>query len=312
MLLKDLLATTCPWCSSAAVKKDGHDSPLSQRFRCRSRGRTFTDRTTTPFAGHRWPLEVIVTAVRWYLLYRLSAPNVRDLLAERNIDVSARSVLKWVQKFGHLLAEEVRRQARPPRRRWYCDETYVRVAGRWAYLYRAVDQRGQVIDVLLRENRDLASARAFFRPSTGAERSTAAGGGDGQAHSLRAGGARRGRGSLAYSDQAAPSAGGDDTACRALTCAGQGSAPSDAGVAVGGHRSASDGGIGGRSCGAAGRDHARPAKAEADVDAPASAGGRGHGDASCASPADNRLIVVVARRWGPSRAARPALRTAPP
>jgi transposase-like protein len=166
MPLQDALPTACPWCSSTPVKKDGHDSPLSQRFRCHSCRRTFTDRTTTPFAGHRWPLDVIVTAVRWYLLYRLSAANVRDLLAERNIDVSARCVLRWVQKFGPLLAEGVRRQARPARRRWWCDETYVRVAGHWAYLYRAIDQRGQVIDVLLRENRDLASARAFFARAT--------------------------------------------------------------------------------------------------------------------------------------------------
>jgi transposase-like protein len=75
------------------------------------------------------------------------------LLAERGIDVSPRTILNWVQKFGPLLATAVRHTAQPVGRRWYCDETYVRVAGRWAYLYRAVDERGQVVDVLLRERR---------------------------------------------------------------------------------------------------------------------------------------------------------------
>jgi len=124
--------------------------------------RTFIDRTGTPFAGHRWPQGIIVTAVRWYLRYRLSAANVRDLLAERGVDVAARTVLYWVQKFAPLLARAGRRAAARPGARWWCDETYVRVGGKWAYLYRAIDAAGQVVDVLLRTHRDLDSARAFF------------------------------------------------------------------------------------------------------------------------------------------------------
>jgi transposase-like protein len=85
-----------------------------------------------------------------------------DLLAERGIDVSARTVLAWARTFGPLLAAAGRRRARPVGVRWYADETSVRVAERWAYLYRAADEHGQVVDVLLREQRDLASARAFF------------------------------------------------------------------------------------------------------------------------------------------------------
>src|SRR4029450_11656466 len=115
-------------------------------------------RPGTPFARDRWPLEVITTAVRWYLRYRLSAADVRDLLAERHLDVSARTGLAWAHKFGPLLAAEGRRHARPVGRRWDGDETYVGVGGRWAYLYRAVDEAGQVVDVLLREHRGLASA----------------------------------------------------------------------------------------------------------------------------------------------------------
>jgi transposase-like protein len=155
-------APSCVRCFGIAVKKDGRRSATGQRFRCHGCRRTFTPRTGTPFAGHRWPLGVISTAVRWYLRYRLSAADVRDLLAERHLDVSARTVLAWAHKFGPLLAAEGRRHARRVGTTWYADETYVQVAGRWAYLYRAIDEYGQVVDVLLREHRDLESARAFF------------------------------------------------------------------------------------------------------------------------------------------------------
>jgi predicted Zn finger-like uncharacterized protein len=152
----------CPRCQSLLVKKDDHVGSAGQRYRCRRCQRTFTGRTGTPFAGYRWPRETVVLAVRWYCRYRLSAANVRDLLAEGGIDVSDRTILNWVHTFSSLLAEAARRNSRPVGRNWYCDETYVRVRGRWAYLYRAVDKDGQVVDILLREHRDLASAEAFL------------------------------------------------------------------------------------------------------------------------------------------------------
>jgi IS6 family transposase len=128
-------------------KRDGR-AAVGQRYRCRACGRTQTDRTGTPFARYRWPREVIVMAVRWYARFRLSRfrlslRDVRDLLAERGVDVSPSTILAWVHTFGPLLAGEIRRRARPLGRRWYVDETYVRVAGVWACLYRAVDETGQ-------------------------------------------------------------------------------------------------------------------------------------------------------------------------
>ncbi len=101
-------------------------------------------------------------AVRWYFCYRLSAANVRNLLAERGLDVSRQTVADWVQKFGVLLAEAGQRLAKPLGSRWFIDESYVRVGKAWAHLYRAVDEAGQVVDALLREKRDLESAKAFF------------------------------------------------------------------------------------------------------------------------------------------------------
>ncbi len=82
----------CPRWAGAEARKDGTVGEV-QRYRCQSCRRTCSARTGTPFAGHRWPLEVIVTTVRGYVRFRLSATDVRDLLAERGVDVSARTVL---------------------------------------------------------------------------------------------------------------------------------------------------------------------------------------------------------------------------
>ena len=101
--------------------------------------------------------------MRWYLSYPLSTRQVSELLAERGIDVSARTVLTWSQSFGPQLALAARSHRRRIGRRWYVDEVFLFRGAEKRYLYRAVDQHGQVIDVLRREHRDLASAEAFFR-----------------------------------------------------------------------------------------------------------------------------------------------------
>jgi transposase-like protein len=114
------------------------------------------------FAGFRFPPEVITVAVRWYLRYGLSYRDVEELLAERGVEVDHVTVHRWVQRFTPLFAEAARPLRHACGDRWFVDETYVKVAGRWRYLYRAVDQYGQVIDVLLSEQRDTEAARRFF------------------------------------------------------------------------------------------------------------------------------------------------------
>jgi putative transposase len=90
-----------------------------------------------------------------------------EFLAERGIDVSNRTVLRWVQTFGPQLAAEARKHRRPLGRHWYTDEMFFfRGQDKW-YLHRAVDEHGQVVDVLLREHRDTASAEAFFEQALG-------------------------------------------------------------------------------------------------------------------------------------------------
>jgi transposase-like protein len=105
---------------------------------------------------------VISVAVRWYLRYGLSYRDVEELLAERDITVDHVTVYRWVQRFTQEFIEAARSCRHAPGDRWFVDETYLKVAGQWTYLYRAVDQHGQVIDVLLSLRRDLAAARRSF------------------------------------------------------------------------------------------------------------------------------------------------------
>src|SRR5947209_10232932 len=111
------------------------------------------------FAGFRFPPEVITLAVRWYLRFGLSYRDVEELLAERGIEVDHVSVYRWVQRFTPLLMDAGRPCRHAPGDRWFVDETYVKVAGRWVCLYRAINQFGQVTDVLVAEDRDLAAPR---------------------------------------------------------------------------------------------------------------------------------------------------------
>ena len=115
------------------------------------------------FAGFRFPAEVIVVAVRWYLRYGLSYRDVEELLLERGVEVDHVTVFRWVQRFTPLLAYAARFCRHAPSDRWFVDETYVRVNGGWRYVYRAVDQYGQVIDVLVSARRDAQAARRFFK-----------------------------------------------------------------------------------------------------------------------------------------------------
>jgi len=105
---------------------------------------------------------VIVLAVRWYLRFGLSYRDVEELLAERGVEVDHVTVYRWVQRFTRLLAEAARPCRHAVGDRWFVDETYVKVAGRWRYVYRAIDQFGQVIDVFVSSRRDAKAARRFF------------------------------------------------------------------------------------------------------------------------------------------------------
>jgi transposase, IS6 family len=120
------------------VRRYGAASPTVQR---------------SAFAGLRFPPGVITVAIRWYLRYSLSYRDIEELLAERSIDVDHVTVYRWVQRFTTLFAGAARPLRHATGDRWFVDETYVKVAGRWRYPYRPVDRYGQVIDVMLSEQR---------------------------------------------------------------------------------------------------------------------------------------------------------------
>ena len=113
-------------------------------------------------AGFRFPPDVIVVAVRWYLRFGLSYRDVEELLIERGVEVDHVTVYRWVQRFTPLLAEAAHPTRHAVGDRWFVDETYVKVSRRCRYVYRAVDQHGQVIDVMISARRDTAAARRFF------------------------------------------------------------------------------------------------------------------------------------------------------
>src|SRR6201984_2978140 len=115
----------------------------------------FKWRQTTP--------ELIVCAVRWYLRYSLSLRDVEELLNERGLEADHPPVWRWVQRYGPELEQRLRRHLKPTNKSWRVDETYIRVKGRWCYLYRAIDSTGATIDFLLSALRDAAAAKRLFR-----------------------------------------------------------------------------------------------------------------------------------------------------
>ena len=114
-----------------------------------------TSRSSAP-AGYRFPREVIAVAVRWYLRYGLSYRDVEELLAELGVVVDHVTIYRWVHTFTPEFIDAARPARHAAGQRWFVDETYVKIAGRWTYLYRAVDQHGQVIDALASTRRDAA------------------------------------------------------------------------------------------------------------------------------------------------------------
>lgn len=117
---------------------------------------------SSAFAGFRFPPEVILLAVRWYLRYGLSYRDLEELFTERGIEVDHVTLFRWVQRFTPILADAARPCRHSVGGHWFVDETYVKVSGTWRYVYRAIDQYGQVIDVFLSKKRDLEAAEAFF------------------------------------------------------------------------------------------------------------------------------------------------------
>ena len=103
----------------------------------------------------------LILCVRWYLRYSLSLWDVEELLQERGLEADHTTVWRWVQRYSPELEQRLRRCLKPTNKSWW-DETYVRVKGRWCYLYRAIDSAGATIDFLLSALRDAAPPNSYF------------------------------------------------------------------------------------------------------------------------------------------------------
>src|SRR4051794_38639333 len=115
------------------------------------------------YRRHRFPAEIIQHAIWLYLRFTLSYRDVEELLAERGLDVSYETVRRWVIKFGPLIARNLRERRPAPSPRWHLDEMVIRVGGRRMYLWRAVDDEGEVLDMLVQRRRDKNAALRLMR-----------------------------------------------------------------------------------------------------------------------------------------------------
>ena len=109
-----------------------------------------------------FPLEVMLTCVRWYVAYPLSLRHIEEMMAERGVFVDHATIHRWALKIMPALVRVFHDRKRPVGSSWRMDETYIKVHGKWKYLYRAVDRDGDTVDFLLTSRRDEAAARRFL------------------------------------------------------------------------------------------------------------------------------------------------------
>src|SRR5438094_1043807 len=114
------------------------------------------------FRGRHFEPEIIATCVRWYLRFSLSLRNVEEMMAERGLMVDHTTVWRWCQKYGPVIYHRLKGKVKYTTTTWHMDETYVRIGGRWFYLFRAVDSHGDTVDFYMSEKRDREAAKAFL------------------------------------------------------------------------------------------------------------------------------------------------------
>ena len=163
----------CVDCGSAEVtERRDRTAQGYRRFRCRACGRGFNERSSGVLNRAQYPSDVIALVVLWRLRYGLTLRDLAEMFLLRGIVFSHDAVREWEAKLAPVLAGELRQRRRGKggcgRRSWHVDETYLKVRGRWCYLYRATDRNGDLVDTMLSEHRDMVAAKAFFRSAKSA------------------------------------------------------------------------------------------------------------------------------------------------
>ncbi len=116
-----------------------------------------------PFKWRHFQSDIILLCVRWYLCYPLSYRNLEEMMLERGLEIDHTTVYRWVQAYAPDLDKRSRAYLKSTNDSWRVDETYIKVKGKWKYLYRAVDSEGNTLDFMLSAKRDASAAERFFR-----------------------------------------------------------------------------------------------------------------------------------------------------
>jgi putative transposase len=155
----------CPYCQSTATSERPDQTELGyRRFRCRDCRHVFNERTGTPFNRLQYPTDVVCLVILWRFRYKLILRDLAEMFLQWGFIFTHETVRTWESQLTPLLSETLRKRRHGAvGQSWYVDETYVKVQGRWCYLYRAIDRDGHLVDARLSDTRDLAAAEAFFR-----------------------------------------------------------------------------------------------------------------------------------------------------
>jgi len=155
----------CPHCQSPELRKLNQTTDLGySEFRCSRCRRKSNERSGTPFNFLELPTDIVFEIVLCRLRYKLSLRNLAEMFLLRGFEFTHEAVRDWEERFAPLLAEQIRRKRKGKvGRRWYTDETYIKVKGKWCYLYRAIDRDGNLVDSMLSATRNMDAAQRFFR-----------------------------------------------------------------------------------------------------------------------------------------------------
>ncbi len=144
--------------------KVARSSELVQtRHACHTECMSTLPKTSKYFKGCHFDHDIILLCVRWYVTYKLSYRDLVEMMEERSISLAHTTILRWVQWYIPVFEKRWRNTHRNVGASWYIDETYIKVRGKWVYLYRAVDQHGNTVDFLLSKKRDKPAATRFLR-----------------------------------------------------------------------------------------------------------------------------------------------------